>query len=108
MASASLATAALQHLGSASDIPTRVQALKRIKTDLNGHLSRKVEYVRSGLIPQLTEVLVLIAAHPAHDSGGTIQLERQQELQLTQTVQILCILVHGSCLSHGAISEASH
>ena len=98
MAAASLARATLKDLESANDLPGRVDVLRRIKIDLNGHLSRKIDYVVQGLLPQLADTLALVPAKRSNEARPATRLGQQYEALLTQVVQILCIIVHGSRL----------
>ena len=91
----------MQELESANGPSVQLQALKSIKSDLNGHLSRKTEYVQNGLIPQLARILANVAAQPSPDNGASTQLEQKWELLLVQTVQIICIIAAGMCLDVG-------
>ena len=95
MASTTLARATLQDLETANGLLVQLQILKRIKIELNGHLSRKIEYLQYGLLPRLAHILAHIGAHQTFQSGVTGQDGHQHELLLTQVVQLLCILVHG-------------
>lgn len=93
MASTRLARSALHDLNVASNPSDQLRALKSIKCDLTGHLSRKVEYIHNGLVPQLASTLADIGA--SIPSAAT-SLEPEKESVLTQAAQVLCVIAHGS------------
>ncbi|KIW92988.1 uncharacterized protein Z519_06837 [Cladophialophora bantiana CBS 173.52] len=93
MASLRLARSALQDLTAADGSSGQLQALKRIKCDLTGHVSRKIEYIQHGLIPQLTKILADVGTQQSALAGADAQPE-QNELVTTQVAQILCVIAH--------------
>ncbi|KIW79247.1 hypothetical protein Z517_05859 [Fonsecaea pedrosoi CBS 271.37] len=93
MASLGLARSALQDLAAADQFSAQLQALKRIKYDLTGHVSRKVEYIQNGFIPQLAKILADAAAQLATLNAGDAHPE-EVELVTTQAAQILCVIAH--------------
>ncbi|KIW28899.1 uncharacterized protein PV07_04754 [Cladophialophora immunda] len=86
MASLRLARSAVQDLTAADESSAQLKALKRIKGDLTGHVSRKIEYIQNGLIPHLAKLLADVATQQA-------ALE-QEQLVTTQAAQILCVVAH--------------
>ncbi|OAP57841.1 hypothetical protein AYL99_08579 [Fonsecaea erecta] len=93
MASRGLARSALQDLTAAEGPSASLQALRRIKCDLTGHVSRKIEYIQNGLIPQLSKILADVATQQAALPAGDTHLE-QEELLTAQAAQILCVIAH--------------
>ncbi|KIX99203.1 uncharacterized protein Z520_04779 [Fonsecaea multimorphosa CBS 102226] len=93
MASLRLARSALQDLTAAEGSSAQLQALKRIKYDLTGHVSRKVEYIQNGLLPQLAKILADVATQQTGLAAGDAHLEHE-ELLTTQAAQILCVIAH--------------
>ena len=86
------ATAVLQPLEAlrgASNISAQSAALKKVKYELSGHLSRKIEYIHHGLIPSLAQTLAHVASRDAD-----AQLGQEEELGCTQVAQILCVIAH--------------
>ncbi|KAK4947373.1 hypothetical protein LTR10_013741 [Elasticomyces elasticus] len=86
------ATAVLQSLEAlrgASDISAQSAALKKVKYELSGHLSRKIEYISHGLIPSLAQTLLGLSTRHADSQPG-----QDEELGCTQVAQILCVIAH--------------
>ncbi|KAJ9602010.1 hypothetical protein H2200_013569 [Cladophialophora chaetospira] len=94
MASSILARSGLQDLTSASGSAAQLQALKKVKGILTGHLSRKVEYIQNGLIPHLAVILADVAARQDLDANVLTPLDQLQHSLLTQVTQVLSILSH--------------
>jgi hypothetical protein len=89
---ATLAVQPLQELRSSLHTRAQSTALKKIKCELSGHVSRKVEYIQHGLIPLLADLLheppteqVTVSAQPSQDDEQTF----------TQVAQLLCVIAHG-------------
>lgn len=84
----------LEELRGASDISAQSAALKKVKYELTGHLSRKIEYIHHGLILSLARTLADVAA-----SHGDSQPGQLEELAYTQVAQVLCVIAHGKMAS---------
>lgn len=77
----------LDDLRAASDTAAVSQVLKKIKYELSGHLARKVDYIRHGLIRLLDKSLADLVVTPPTDDN---------ELAFTHVAQVLCIIAHGT------------
>jgi len=75
-------------LSDATDTRAQINALRRVKNELTGHRSRKVEYIQNGVIPAVTKTLV---------SGTASTLEDAEDVELVtvQAATVLCVIAHG-------------
>lgn len=53
----------------AQDIASEARILRRIKNDVTGHELRKIAYIRAGLVPALSEALLLRSSSPPDDTS---------------------------------------
>jgi hypothetical protein len=83
----------LQNLNHASETSVQLQALRSIKCDLNGHVSRKVAYIRHGLVSRLAELLHELM----EDFDGS---DHDDVAILTQVSHLICIIAHGAPQYH--------
>ncbi|KAJ9643804.1 uncharacterized protein PV06_09019 [Exophiala oligosperma] len=82
------ATTLLQTLGdlrTATDTASVSQVLKRIKYEVSGHLSRKIDYVHHGLLHLLDKALADFIVTPPTDDNDLI---------FTHAAQVLCVIAH--------------
>ncbi|KIW12265.1 hypothetical protein PV08_09541 [Exophiala spinifera] len=75
----------LTDLHAATDPAAVSQVLKKIKYELSGHSSRKADFVHNGLIHLLDKSLAGLVVTPRTD---------ENELTLTHTAQVLCVIAH--------------
>lgn len=90
------ATTLLQTLGdlrTATDTASVSQVLKRIKYEVSGHLSRKIDYVHHGLLHLLDKALADFIVTPPTDDNDLI---------FTHAAQVLCVIAHGKEISQMA------
>ncbi|EXJ80042.1 hypothetical protein A1O3_08328 [Capronia epimyces CBS 606.96] len=80
----------LHELSVAGDRPSL--ALKRIKNELTGHSLRKIEYIRNGTVPALTEILFNVLAE-LQTTGATAP-KPEDEDTFAQIAQIFCVIAH--------------
>ncbi|KIW99442.1 uncharacterized protein Z518_11181 [Rhinocladiella mackenziei CBS 650.93] len=95
MASTRRVPSSLQDLKTAAGTPRQLPALKRIKYDLTGHLSRKVEYIQHGLVPTLAKILTDTETQPTSGpAAAAAKPTLEDELTFTQVAQVLCVIAH--------------
>ena len=99
MASGKLGRSGLQGLDAVTGPSAQLQALKRVKCILTGHLSRKIESIQNGLVPQLAKILADVAEQRDFEVDVLTRLDQQQESLLTQVAQVLSVIAHGSRLA---------
>lgn len=80
----------LHDLRAAADTSAHLQALRQIKNELSGHLSRKIEYIHNGLIHLLANSLASLVA-----TLGNAQPSNDDELTCTHVAQLLYLIAHG-------------
>lgn len=85
----------LHDLRSATDHGAWLSALKRVKYDLSGHLCRKVDSIKNGLIPLLAEILANSTAQKSTAGAVNSTSEQEDEVLFTQVAQVLCVIAHG-------------
>ncbi|KAK5194082.1 hypothetical protein LTR99_005687 [Exophiala xenobiotica] len=79
----------LHDLRAAADTSAHLQALRKIKNELSGHLSRKIEYIHNGLIHLLAKSLASLVT-----TLGNAQPTDDDELTCTHAAQLLYLIAH--------------